>query len=217
MNKLRVLLADDHKMMREGLRVLVNSQSDMEIVGEADNGRVAMALAVELNPDVVVMDISMPEMNGLMATRKLKQVCREIKILALTRHADDNYLEQFLQAGGCGYVLKISAVDELVRAIRAAAAGKMYLDPEMTEHLAETVAVKRTTSGPVPGKDLSQREKEVLRCTALGYVNKEIAERLAISVRTVEAHKANAMQKMGMKSRIDIVRYAILKGWLQGN
>ncbi|MET0622052.1 MAG: response regulator transcription factor, partial [Pyrinomonadaceae bacterium] len=137
MNKLRVLLADDHKIVREGLKLLVNSQPDMEVVGEADNGRVAIALARELQPDVVVMDVSMPELNGLEATKKLVRLYPEIKVLTLTRHADDGYLQQLLRAGASGYVLKLSAADELVRAIRAVVAGKIYLDPEMTEHIVE--------------------------------------------------------------------------------
>jgi two-component system, NarL family, response regulator NreC len=215
MNKLRVLLADDHKVVREGLKLLVNSQPDMEVVGEADNGRAAIALARELKPDVVVMDLSMPELNGLEATEKLLRLYPEIKVLTLTRHEDDGYLQQLLRAGASGYVLKLSAADELVRAIRAIVAGKIYLDPEMTEHIVEAAVGGRTARGPSADKELSKRERDVLRFTALGYANKEIAARLSISVRTVEVHKANAMQKLGMKSRIDIVRYAILKGWLR--
>ena len=215
MNKLRVLLADDHKMIREGLKMLVNSHPDMEVVGEANNGRVAISLALELRPDVVLMDVSMPDLNGLLATEKLKKLCPEIKIIALTRHSDVRYLQQLLQAGASGYVLKLSAADDLVQAIHAVVEGKTYLDPEMTEPIIEAAVGRRATSGPSAEKDLSRREQEVLRHTALGYANKEIAQQLAISVRTVEVHKANAMEKMDMKSRIDIVRYAILKGWLQ--
>ncbi len=217
MSKLCVLLADDHEMMRAGLRMLINSQPDMEVVGEADNGRTAVALAQELKPDVVVMDVSMPELNGLKATVKLKECCPEIKILTLTRHTDDSYLQRLLQAGASGYVLKKSAPDDLVRAIRAVVAGQTYLDPEMTAAVIEATIgrSRRKKSGPAPAKDLSKREQEILRDTAWGYANKEIAERLQISVKTVEVHKANAMQKMGMKSRIDVVRYALLQGWLQ--
>lgn len=215
MNKLRVLLADDHKMMREGLKMLVNSRADMIVVGEASNGRAAILLALELRPDVVVMDVSMPELNGLIATEKIMELCPEIKIIALTRHTDERYLQQLLQAGASGYVLKLSAADDLVRAIHAVVEGKTYLDPDMTEAVVEAAGGRRSSSGPAAEPSLSKREQEVLRHTALGYANKEIAGRLSISVRTVEVHKANAMQKMKMKSRIDIVRYAILKGWLQ--
>jgi DNA-binding NarL/FixJ family response regulator len=131
MNKLRVLLADDHEMMREGLKLLVNRQSDMETVGETDNGRAAVELARELKPDVVVMDISMPKMNGLKATERLKTLCPEVRVLTLTRHADDAYLRKLLKAGASGYLLKKSASGELVRAIRSVAAGEIYLDPSM--------------------------------------------------------------------------------------
>jgi DNA-binding NarL/FixJ family response regulator len=215
MNRLRVLLADDHKMIREGLKMLVNSRPEMIVVGEANNGRAAIALALELKPDVVVMDVSMPEVNGLTATEKIKEQCPEIKIIALTRHTDERYLQQLLQAGASGYVLKLSAADDLVRAIHAVVEGKTYLDPDMTELIVEAAVGRRSSSGPSAEKNLSSREQEVLRHTALGYANKEIARLLSVSVRTVEVHKANAMQKLNMKSRIDVVRYAILKGWLQ--
>jgi len=216
MQKLRIILADDHDMVREGLKLIVNAQPDMEIVGEANNGRVAIRLAQELQPDVIVMDVSMPEVNGLEATLKVKQMCPAVKVLALTRHTDESYLRQLLQAGASGFAVKQRAADELVRAIHDVAAGKTYLDPQLREHVVEA-AFGPTALGLAREKNLSKREQEVLRYTALGYANKEIAARLRISVRTVEVHKANAMQKLDMKSRIDIVRYAILKGWLQGH
>ncbi|HEY1402684.1 MAG TPA: response regulator transcription factor [Pyrinomonadaceae bacterium] len=215
MNKLRILLADDHAMMREGLRMLVSAQEDMEVVGEASDGRKAVALAQELMPDVVVMDVSMPELNGLKATERLQKLCPEIKVLTLTRHADSAYLQQLLQAGSRGYVLKQSAAGELVRAIRAVAAGNTYLDPVVTGRIVETAVGRRGTRASSAEKDLSAREQEVLQLIAWGHANKEIAHRLDLSVKTVEVHKANAMRKMGMKNRIDIVRYALLKGWLQ--
>jgi DNA-binding NarL/FixJ family response regulator len=215
MNKLRILLADDHAMMREGLRMLVGAQEDMEVVGEASDGRKAVALAQELMPDVVVMDVSMPGLNGLKATERLQKLCPEIKVLTLTRHADSAYLQQLLQAGSRGYVLKQSAAGELVRAIRAVVAGNTYLDPVVTGRIVETAVGRRGTSASSAEKDLSAREQEVLQLIAWGHANKEIAHRLDLSVKTVEVHKANAMRKMGMKNRIDIVRYALLKGWLQ--
>lgn len=214
MSKVRVLLADDHKMVRNGLRMVIDAQPDMAVVGEADNGRVAISLAQQLQPDVVVMDVSMPELNGLKATEQLKELCPRIKILTLTRHTDDGYLQQLLAAGVSGYVLKQSASDELVRAIRAVVAGKSYLDPAITEQVFGSVVSKRAARGASAEKKLSQREEEVLRLIAWGYLNKEIGDRLQISIKTAEAHKANAMTKMGMKSRIDIVRYALLQGWL---
>ena len=214
MGKLRILLADDHKIMREGLRMLINVQVDMEVVGEADNGRAAVLLTQQLQPDLVVMDISMLERNGLQATVELRQLCPGIKILTLTRHTDSGYLQQLLQAGASGYVLKQSASEELVRAARAVVAGQTYVDPALTEQLVGSITGRRTTPGSPGGRPLSQREEEVLRLVAWGFLSKEIADRLQISVKTVEAHKANAMHKVGMKSRIDVVRYALLQGWL---
>lgn len=215
MDKLRIVLADDHKVMRKGLRLLLGEQADMLVVGEADNGREAIRLACELQPDVVVMDVSMPDLNGLKATGKLKALSPDIKILTLTRHTDGGYLQQLLEAGASGYVLKKSAPEELARAIRAVAAGQTYLDPAITEGFVSGAVGKRTARGPAAKKELSPREEEVLRLIAWGYLSKEVAARLNISVKTAEAHKANAMQKLGMKSRIDIVRYALLQGWLQ--
>jgi two-component system response regulator NreC len=214
MSKVCVLLADDHKMVRNGLRMVINAEADMAVVGEADNGRVAVSLAQQLQPDVVVMDVSMPELNGLEATEQLKELCPRMKILTLTRHTEDGYLQQLLAAGASGYVLKQSASDELVRAIRAVVAGKSYLDPAITEQIVGSIVGKRAARGVPAEKYLSPREQEVLRLIAWGYLNKEIADRLDISIKTVETHKANAMTKMGMKSRIDIVRYALLQGWL---
>lgn len=215
MSKLRVLIADDHEIMREGLRALVDRQPDMETVGEADNGRAAVALAHELKPDVVVMDVSMPELNGLKATEKLKKLCPEIKVLTLTRYADDSYLRQLMQAGACGYVLKQSASTQLISAIRAVAGGGTYLDTAVTGRVVKSIVGGRKLRGAPPDKELSAREEEVLRLIAWGYANKEIAARLDLSVKTVEVYKTRAMEKLDMRNRIDIVRYALLKGWLQ--
>ena len=214
MNKLRILLVDDHETIRDGLKLLVNSQPDMEIVDEADNGRIAVQLAQRLLPDVVVMDVSMPELNGLQATKKLKLHCPQVKVLTLTRHTEDGYLQQLLQAGARGYVLKQSKSAELLRAIRAVGAGQIYLDPAITEKAVTHIRGRRGTHGAAASANLSAREAEVLRLIALGYINKEVAARLNLGVKTVEAHKANGMRKMGMKSRVDIVGYALLQGWL---
>jgi two-component system, NarL family, response regulator NreC len=215
MNKLRVLLADDHEMMREGLKLLVNRQADMETVGEADNGSAAVALAQELKPDVVVMDISMPKVNGLKATERLKLLCPEIRVLALTRHADDAYLRKLSKAGASGYLLKKSASGELVRAIREIAKGGTYLDSAVTKRVISDALGRRAPRGAPPDKELSRREEEVLRLLAWGYAHKEIAARLNVSVKTVEVYKTRAMEKLDMKTRIDVVRYALLQGWLQ--
>jgi DNA-binding NarL/FixJ family response regulator len=215
MSKLRIILADDHKIIREGLRMLVNAQADMEVVGEADNGRIAITLTHELQPDVVVMDVSMPELNGLKATEKLKELFPSIKILTLTRHMDEGYLKQLLEAGASGYVLKQSASEELVRAIHAVVNGQTYLDPAMMEQFVGNVIGRRAARGSPAKGDLSPREEEVLRLIAWGHLSKEVAARLQISIKTVEAHKTNGMQKLGMKSRIDLVHYALLQGWLK--
>ena len=217
MTKLRILLAEDHETVREGLRLIVNAQSDMEVVGEAGDGRAAVARAQELLPDIVLMDVSMPQLNGLKATEKLKALCPQVKVLTLTRHTDYGYLQQLLRAGASGYVLKQSRPAELLHAIRAVAAGGKYLDPAVAGKVIGDYAGTRSASlrFAQEGRELSEREAEVLRLIAWGHSNKEIAARLSLSVKTVEAHKANAMRRLGMTSRIDIVRYAILQGWLQ--
>jgi len=214
-NPIRVLIAEDHRTVREGVKMLLQAQPDMEIVGEADDGRAAVRLAQELNPDVLLMDISMPEWNGLKATEKLREVCPKIKVLTLTRHADKAYLQQLLQAGAAGYVLKQSPPSELLHAIRAVAAGSNYLDPAITGLAMGGYFRKQSKEQTVAEVNLSDREAEVLRMIAWGHSNKEIAAHLSLSVKTIEAHKANAMRKLEMRSRIDIVRYAILQGWLK--
>ncbi len=213
MSKLRIVLADDHETVREGLKMIVNAQDDMEVVGFAGDGREAVTMAQELLPDVLVMDISMPKLNGLKATEKLNEVCPQVKVLTLSRHADDGYLRELLAAGACAYVLKQSAPSELIHAIRAVAAGGKYIDPKLTAKVVGSYG-DRMSRGEAKGI-LSDRESEVLRLIALGYSNKEIAARLSLSVKTIEVHKANAMRKLNLTSRIDLVRYAIFQGWLQ--
>ena len=218
MPEIRVLLAEDHETVRAGLKLIIDTQPDMTVVGEASNGRDAVRLAQELAPDVLMMDISMPELNGLKAAAKLKRVAPDIKILTLTRHTDQAYLQELLEAGVSGYVLKQSAATDLVRAVRAVARGDNYLDPAMTGKIFSNYVEKSSRlRGETRGESLTERERDVLRQIAWGYSNKEIAERLDISIKTVEAHKANALKKLGMHSRIDIVRYAVLQGWLQHN
>jgi two-component system response regulator NreC len=213
MSKLRVMLADDHETVREGLKMIVNAQDDMEVVGFAADGREAVTKAQELLPDVLVMDISMPKLNGLKATQKITEVCPQVKVLTLSRHADDGYIRELLGAGACAYVLKQSAPSELIHAIRAVAAGGKYIDPKLAAKVMDNYS-DRGARGETRG-NLTDRESEVLRLIALGYSNKEIAARLSLSVKTVEVHKANAMRKLNITSRIDLVRYAIFQGWLQ--
>ena len=210
---LRVLLADDHVTVRHGLKLLIDSQDDMTVVAEASDGSAAVQQALALKPDVVVMDISMPGMNGLAATRTLKQQRPGMAVVTLTRHGDDAYVQELLRAGVSGYVLKQSAPNELLQAIRAAAAGGQHLDSTLTARVTAK-AVGRADKTSRPATALSERESDVLRLIASGYSNKEIAGQLSLSVKTVEAHKANAMRKLGLSGRIDIVKYAVLQGWL---
>jgi DNA-binding NarL/FixJ family response regulator len=211
---LRVLLADDHLTVRHGLKLLVDSQPDMTVVCEASDGKAAIQLAKELKPDVIVMDISMPGMNGLVATRELKRIQPDAAIITLTRHGDDAYLQELLRAGVSGYVLKQSPSTELLQAIRAAAAGGQYIDSALTSRVTAGFLGRERKTVTKEGALLSEREAEVLRLIASGYSNKEIAAQLSLSVKTVEAHKANAMRKLGLGGRIDIVKYALLQGWL---
>lgn len=215
MSKLRILLAEDHETIRDGLKLLINSQPEMEVIAEADNGQTAVRLSQELSPDVVVMDVSMPKLNGIQATKKLKQIRPDLKILILSRHKESGYLQQLLSAGASGYVLKQSKSAELLRAIRAVHDGLTYLDPSITEAAVSRMRDSaRATRKTEPHATLSAREIDVLRLIALGYINKEVAEQLNLSIKTVEAHKAKAMQKMGFKSRVEVVQYAILQDWL---
>jgi len=211
---LRILLADDHVTVRHGLKLLIDGQADMKVVSEASDGKSAMENAIAINPDVIVMDISMPGMNGLAATRALKQKQPKAVIVTLTRHGDDAYVQELLRAGVSGYVLKQSAPSELLQAIRAAAAGGQYLDSTLTPRVTARLLGRRDKVSK-PSATLSEREAEVLRLIAAGYSNKEIAGRLSLSVKTVEAHKANAMRKLELRGRIDIVKYAVLQGWLE--
>lgn len=215
MTKIRVLLAEDHHLVREGLKLLVDNQPDMETVGDASDGRDAVRLAEHLRPDVVVMDISMRGMNGLKATEALRQACPETKVLALTRHTDEGFVRQLLAAGAAGYVIKQSAPAELLGAIRAVAAGLRYLDPAIAGKVIDGYARPSARPKTDQSNSLSERETEILRLIARGYSNKEVAARLEISVKTVEAHKANAMRKLDITGRIDLVRYAVLQGWLE--
>ena len=214
--KLRILIAEDHETVREGLKLILEAQDDLEVVAEAGNGREAIRLAEELKPDLVLMDVSMPVLNGMLASAKLNRILPEIKVLILTRHTDEAYLQELLQAGVAGYILKQSAPDELLVAVRAVGAGGNYLDPAITGKVFENFTGSRANlRGETAGAALSGRESETLRLIALGYSNKEIAERFDLSVKTVEAHKAKAQQKLGINSRRDIIRYAILQGWMQ--
>jgi DNA-binding NarL/FixJ family response regulator len=211
---LRILLADAHVVVRHGLKLLIDGQADMQVIAEASDGKTAVEWTISLKPDVVVMDISMPGMNGLVATRELRARQSRAAIVTLTRHGDDAYLQELLRAGVSGYVLKQSAPTELLQAIRAAAAGGQYLDSALTARVTAGFLGQQGKRESRPAGTLSARESDVLRSIAAGYSNKEIAARMSLSVKTVEAHKSNAMRKLGLTGRIDIVKYAVLQGWL---
>jgi DNA-binding NarL/FixJ family response regulator len=215
--KLRVLLADDHNVVRAGLRALIDAQADMEVVAEAADGEDACRLATELCPDVAVLDVSMPLLGGAQATERIVRGRPETRVLALTVHEDRSYLQQLLGAGASGYLLKRAAADELIHAIRAVARGGTYLDPGLTGKVLGGLVGRNLQAGSPAGVALSDREEEVLRLIARGHTNREIAARLDVSVKTVETHKARAMEKLGLDSRAAIVAYAIRWGWLTGD
>jgi DNA-binding NarL/FixJ family response regulator len=215
MTKLRIFVADDHAVLRDGLKALVSAQPDMEIVGEADNGQTTYEKARELMPDVVLMDISMPELSGVQATELLRRDCPSIKILILTAYKDKGYLDRLLKVGASGFILKLSAAEELIGAIRLIIDGKIYLDPQMADRIVDGYVRSQFLRGEVRQRELTAREEEVLRLIARGYSNKEISTQLKIAVKTVESHKANLMQKLELRSRTEIVRYAVRQGWLQ--
>jgi DNA-binding NarL/FixJ family response regulator len=210
---IRILLAEDHETVRSGLKLLIDREADMEVVGEAGNGRLAIQQARALRPTVVVLDVSMPEVNGVDAARAIVSEAPGVAIVALTRFSDDGYVQALLAAGASGYVLKQSTSLELLNAIRAAAAGRRYLDTALTERVAGAFLARH--HGNELARRISEREGEVLRLVAFGHSNKEIAHRLDLSVKTVESHKANGMRKLNLRGRADIVRFAIGEGWLR--
>ena len=213
MAKLRIFLADDHTVVREGLKTLVNRQTDMEVVGEASDGADLWRLARDCDADVVIMDISMPQVNGAEATIELRRHCPDIKVLALSVHEDSSYLRQLLEAGASGYVLKRSAAETLIQAIRLVADGGVYLDPALAGKIVGSL-FGTTAAGAALDVELSDREADVIRLIAHGYSNKEIAAQLSLSIKTVETYKGRAMDKLGLDSRVAIVRYALQRGWL---
>ncbi|KPC70302.1 histidine kinase [Thermoactinomyces vulgaris] len=212
----RVLIADDHAIVRSGLTLLINSQPDMEVVGAAMDGKEAVDLSLELQPDIVLMDLSMPPgENGLTATKKLKEAAPEINVLILTMHDDEEYLFRVLHAGASGYILKNAEDMELIRAIQTVSQGAAYLYPSATKMLIQEFLNRVQIGEQLEDYHiLTQREQEVLSLIAQGYTNKEIAEKLVLSVKTIESHKANIMEKLHLKTRPELVRYALKKGLL---
>jgi two-component system, NarL family, response regulator NreC len=219
--RLRVFLADDHAVLRSGLRLLVNAQPDLAVVGEASDGQEAVERVDELaagdGVDVVVLDIGMPNLNGLEALRRIKHAHPDLAVLILTMHASEPYLFQVIQSGGAGYVLKQTADEHLLGAIRDAAKGKPFLYPTMEARLLTDFVHRAKRAGERAQSAflaLTEREREVLGLVAQGFTNQEIAERLIVSVKTVETHRAHIMSKLGLETRAELVRYALREGYL---
>jgi len=211
---IRVLLADDHAVVRSGLRALLSGEPDVQVVGEASTGREAVAKAEALRPDVAVMDISMPDMDGLEATRAIRQRGLPTQVVVLTVHADDEYLLRALDAGACGYVVKSASDTDLLQAIRLAAQGQVFLYPSAVRRVLSHYVQSRGQRKRLP-EQLSGREQEVLRLTAAGYTNQEIAQELGISPKTVDTYRQRIMEKLGLERRSELVRYALRKGLLR--
>jgi two-component system response regulator NreC len=213
---IRILLADDHTILRAGLKMMLNAQPDMEVVGEAQDGRQAFTEAQRLQPDVVLMDITMPDINGIEATKQIKKILPDVRILMLTMHEHDEYVFQALRAGASGYMLKEAADTELISALHVIQSGQFYLSPT-----AQSVMVgdylQRVRSGEEKDSysSLTEREREILKLVAEGYTNNQIAERLIISPKTVDTHRTHVMDKLNLHSRAELVKYAMRRGLLE--
>lgn len=210
MGKVRILLVDDHAIVREGLKSVLRGHPEFEVAGEAEDGPTAVARVVELDPDVVLLDVSMPGMNGAEVTARLLADRPDRRVLILTVHEDRGYLRALLGAGAVGYLLKRATADELLQAIRAVAGGGTYIDPSLAGNVVGSYVGKPAAATA----ELSEREVEVVRLITSGYSNKEIAARLNLSVKTVETYKARSMEKLGIRTRVGLVRYAAERGWL---
>jgi DNA-binding NarL/FixJ family response regulator len=214
MERLQIFLADDHAVVREGLKALVNAQQDMRVIGEAGDGQTAWQQARDCQPDVVVLDISMPNLNGMQVAAQLKRDCPNLKILVLSVHEDPIYLRELLAIGAVGYILKHAAADTLIHAIRIVANGGVYLDPAMARHVITRSMRAPTTTSDLLGSELSEREREVLQYIAQGHSYKEIGAKLTLSVKTVDTYRIRALKKLGLPNRAALVRYALEHGWL---
>lgn len=216
MAKIKVLIADDHAIVREGVKMILAKEPDIDVVGEASDGRQALELVETLKPNVVVMDISMPGMGGIEATQHVKERYPGVNVLALTMHEDESYVFKLLRAGASGYVLKRAAAQDLVQAVRAAAKGEAFLYPSVARKVVEDY-LKRVETGEERERydGLTEREKEILTHIAQGQSNQQIAQQLYISIKTVQTHRAHVLEKLGLHDRTELVRYAIRKGLIE--
>ncbi|MBI4276203.1 MAG: response regulator transcription factor [Rhizobiales bacterium] len=213
--KTRVVLSDDHPILLAGLRNLIEAEDDLELVGEAANGIAALKIIREMRPDVAILDISMPELNGIMVARRLAEEAPSVKLMVLTLHEDRAYLKQALDVGVRGYVLKRSAAENLVHAIRAVVVGGLYVDPAIVGHVFDKACARGgRPAAKTAMPELTEREAEVLKLAALGFTNKETARRIDVGVKSVETYKARGLDKLGLKTRAELVRFASAQGWL---
>jgi two-component system response regulator NreC len=207
----RILIADDHGVLRAGLTALLNAEPDMEVVGEADSGEEALRLAAELRPDLVLMDLNMPESGGIEATRRFAELLPDVRVLILTMHEENGLVQEAMRAGAAGYILKRAVKTELVNAIQTVLRGDLYVHPTLMRAMFNKPQPTSTTKGP-PASPLTPREMDVLRLLVQGYTNHQTADLLSISVRTVEYHRSNLMGKLNLYSRVELVRYAAEHG-----
>lgn len=214
--KIRVLLADDHTILRAGLKMMLNAQPDIEVVGEASDGRQAVSEAHRLLPDVILMDITMPDCNGIEATKQVKRTLPDIRVLVLTMHENEEYLFQMLRAGASGYMLKEAADTDLISAIRVVSSGRFYLSPSAQSMMVSDYLQRvRTGEERDSYSALTEREREILKLVAEGYTNNQIGERLFISPKTVDTHRTHIMDKLNLHSRAELVKYAMRRGLLE--
>ena len=222
MEKLKILLADDHDLLCAGLAALINKESDMEVIGQARNGNEALRKIQEERPDLVIMDINMPELGGIEAAHEINEKWPEVKVLALSVHEDKHHLRKVLREGAAGYLPKRAAVSELTQAIRTVASGGIYIHPSLAKGLVSLLTDTTSSHGNSRGgngsgelKELSERERDVLRLLAWGYSNKEIAARLKVGIKSVDTYKTRFMEKLGLRNRVEIVRYAKSQGLME--
>jgi len=217
MKRIAVLLVDDHTVVRQGLRALLEGERDINVVGEAENGRRAVVLAKKTLPDVVVMDVAMPVLNGIEATRQILRNLPATKVLALTSYGDDDYVAQLMQAGGHGYLIKQTAADDLLKAIREVQRGNSFFSRTVAKRLGQQRREALANGRPATRSgELTSRESEVLQLIAEGFANKQVAAELSISIKTVEKHRQQVMNKLNIHDVAGLTRYAMSKGWVEG-